>query len=177
MSAEGDGFVGQKLNFDVQAAGVTGEAVPGAKHTVTGNHNGDGIAAHRSADGLGGHGFLSQLPRRLPGKLSVGDAFPIGDGQQTLPDEKLEGSSLGGEGNGSGIRRLSSEIGIQPAPGFRQNSIVRRNSCRRRKSDSCEPLLIGGEGQRPQGRIVTGDVFHRSASFYVFHLQSDKLVF
>ena len=43
----------QQPLFDVEASGIARKRAVGADHTVTGDDDGDGVAVHRLADGLG----------------------------------------------------------------------------------------------------------------------------
>ena len=78
--------MGKQPLFLVDSPGVAGHLPLCAQTAVTGDQDGDRILPHSLPHRLGGHLFS-----QLPGDSAVGGGFPVGNGQQELPDPVLEG--------------------------------------------------------------------------------------
>ena len=70
----------QKRDFSFNPPGITGEAAICSQDSVAGNDDGNGVASHCAAYGLGGHMGKATLLCNHPGNLPVGHGLSIGDG-------------------------------------------------------------------------------------------------
>ena len=111
----------------LQAARVAGELSRAADHPVTGDHDGQRVAAHRRAD----------VPRVRPGpevasQVAVGGRLPVGDLRDQLPHPPVE----------VGAVRLQGQLERAAVPGEVLTELAR---------DVLEPRVGAGAERRPVG--------------------------
>ena len=92
----------------MQTSCVSSQCALLAHHTVTGDEDGDGIAAYRAAHSLGG------LAAKLYGQLPVSDSFTVGDLKKLIPHKPLKVGAFGCQRKLGRRRTFSAEVPLQP---------------------------------------------------------------
>ena len=110
----------EKAALPVNASGIAGQASVASDNTVAGDHQGDGIVPHGTADGLGGHMIPSCLFCKKPGNMAIGHRLTMGDCQKNLPDF-FPKCTCAHPQRWEKTRIFSAEIDAQPAPGLIEN--------------------------------------------------------
>ena len=97
----------QESDFPVDAPAISGHGSIGAYDAVAWNDDGDGVVAHRTADGLG------RPATNTAGDVAIGHLTAIGYFQKLLPDSLAESASLHPQG-WSEMGYVAIEVDIEP---------------------------------------------------------------
>ena len=158
----------KKRLFFGSARRIARQSSPCSKYSVAGNDEGNSVVADRIAYCLGGHWHASLAGKKM-GNFSVGDGFPVGNGEEDLQDPFTECASLHGEERRkTGV--FSAEIGEKPLFCALKEGIVffrgekgSERGCIFFKPEACEGMAVTCKEYSSKRGIIVREVFHRRA--------------